>query len=799
MNYFLSEVADIVGGRLVGADHSFGEVAFDSRSIFDYGNSLFVAINGVIFDGHDFVEPLIAKGVHSFLVSREVVVSQGVGCVVVENTLEALQKLAAFHRKRLTYPVVAITGSNGKSIVKEWIYQLFSEKTIFRSPKSYNSQLGVPLSLLMTGEEEDFAVIEAGISKVGEMEKLWKMIRPDVLIFTNIGEAHSENFLSVEEKLTEKLRLAKNCKTVICNEKFRDKVSGNRFVWGFGEDVDLKVMENAGNHITFKYKDSFYNVTLPVSDDASRENIMHVLSLGAVMGCDLSLMCRRAETITPVAMRLEMISGVGGAKVINDSYNSDYNSLTVALTYLQSVALEGSKAVIISDILQSGREGSTLYSDVARLLNSSKVDYVVAIGEKICLGLNYHYKGTLECYHSTDDFLKSLNPEKFYNKTILIKGSRPFEFERISERLEDKQHATVMEVSIDALLHNFRYFKSKLAPTTKMVAMVKAMSYGSGSYEIALTLQNNGIDYLAVAYIDEGVTLRQKGIYLPIITLNSNPRDYEQMINNRLEPEIYSLYSLKLFIDCCKRCSVENYPIHVKLDTGMHRMGFEEEKLDELESLLNTSSEVRVASIFSHFSSSDAPSQDLESLRQIELFKTMSSRIAQPGTLRHLCNSAGIERFPEAHFDMVRLGLGLYGISTVSQEKLENVSTLHTRILQIKEICKGEYVGYNMRGVAQRDMRVATLSIGYADGLDRRLSCGHWSMTIGNVRVPIVGNISMDTCSVDITGVDAKEGDRVTVFNSVAQINEMAEILGTIPYEILTSISTRIKRVYLRD
>ncbi|MEG0499677.1 MAG: bifunctional UDP-N-acetylmuramoyl-tripeptide:D-alanyl-D-alanine ligase/alanine racemase [Rikenellaceae bacterium] len=799
MNYQLSEIAEITGGRLIGADNCVTEIVYDSRSVFSYDDALFVAISGVVFDGHDFVGPLAEKGVRSFIVNRESELPAGVGCVVVDDSLAALQCLAAWHRKKLTYPVVAITGSNGKSIVKEWVYQLFSEKTIFRSPKSYNSQLGVALSLLMTGGDEDFAVIEAGISQRGEMERLQRMIRPDILIFTNIGEAHSENFESQEQKLTEKLVLAKECKTVICNEKYAENFTQKRFVWGNGDGVDLKVIKSCDHEIIFAYKGEEYRLHLPMNDEASRENIMHVLSLAAIMGCDMALMCRRAESITPVAMRLEMISGVGGAKVINDSYNSDYNSLTVALAYLQSVAVNGSKVVIISDIMQSGREGSTLYSDVARLLNGSGVEYVVAIGSKIGVGIAGLYKGTLECYTTTDEFLQEIRPEKFYNKTILIKGSRKFQFERISERLEDKQHATVMEVNIDALLHNFRYFKSKIAPSTKMVAMVKAMSYGSGSYEIALTLQNNGIDYLAVAYIDEGVTLRQKGIHLPIITLNSNPKDYEQMIKNRLEPEIYSLYSLGLFIDCCKRCGVEHYPIHIKLDTGMHRMGFEEERLEELEKILKESKEVRVASIFSHFSSSDTPSQDEESRRQIERFKCMSSRIMQPGTLRHLCNSAGIERFPEAHFDMVRLGLGLYGISPVSQEKLENVSTLHTRILQIKELRKGEYVGYNMRGKAERDMRVATLSIGYADGLDRRLSCGRWCMTLGGVRVPIVGNISMDTCSVDITGVEAHEGDRVTVFNSIEEINEMAEILETISYEILTSISTRIKRVYLRE
>lgn len=799
MNYQLSKIAEIVGGRLVGSDNSVQEVAFDSRSVFCNDTSLFVAIGGVVFDGHDFVLPLAEKGVRSFIVNRDFDLPCNVGYVVVDDTLTALQQLAAFHRSELKYPIVAITGSNGKSIVKEWIYQIFSEKTIFRSPKSYNSQLGVALSLLMTSGEEDFAVIEAGISKVGEMERLEQMIHPDIMIFTNIGEAHNENFKSTEQKLSEKLLLAKNCKKVICNEKYAKYFSGNCFVWGSGSDVDLRVIRSSEYNITFEYKGKNYGLQLPVSDDASRENIMHVLSLAAVMGCDMVLMCRRVVGITPVAMRLEMISGIGGSKVINDSYNSDYNSITVALSYLRSVAVDSGKVVIISDILQSGREGSTLYSDVAKLLNGSEVEHVVAIGKRVGVGIKDIYKGTLECYATTDEFLQTISPEKFYNKTILIKGGRIFQFERISERLEDKQHATVMEVNIDALLHNFRYFKSKIASSTKMVAMVKAMSYGSGSYEIALTLQNNGIDYLAVAYIDEGVTLRQKGIYLPIITLNSNPKDYQQMIKNRLEPEIYSLYSLKLFIECCKRCEVEHYPIHIKLDTGMHRMGFEEERIDELEEILSVSREVRVASIFSHFSSSDAPSQDSESHRQIECFREMSSRIMQKGTLRHICNSAAIERFPEAHFDMVRLGLGLYGISSVAQEKLENVSTLHTRILQIKHLRKGEYVGYNMRGVADHDMRIATLSIGYADGLDRHLSCGRWSMTIGGVRVPIVGNISMDTCSVDITNVEAHEGDRVTVFNSVEQINDMAEKLDTIPYEILTSISTRIKRVYLRE
>ena len=808
MNYSLSEIAQIVGGKLTGKDNLIENIIFDSRNIFNKYNSLFIAIKGDMFDGHNFIESMIDKDIKSFIVDTKFNITQQeeIGYIEVDNTLDALQKLAKYHRAQLPYQITAITGSNGKSIIKEWIYQILTEYTVFRSPMSYNSQLGVALSLLMTTGDEDMAIIEAGISKKEEMKRLWEMIQPDIVIFTTLGEAHSENFTSLEEKLNEKLELIKDCKKIIYNsdnelitKEIENRIQKeNRFSWGTNKNSDIIINRSEEYDIEFSYQNESYYISLPTNDIASRENIMHVISFAALIGADLSKICKRAEKIHPVAMRLELISGIGGAKIINDSYNSDYNSLGVALSYMRSISTGAEKIVIISDILQSGRENDTLYDDVAKLLNESKASKVIAIGEKVGNGILKKFNGSVEKYSSTDEFIRNIKKEEYNNKTVLIKGSRVFEFEKISALLEDKQHSTVMEVNIDALLHNYRYYKSKIAPTTKTVAMVKAMSYGSGSYEIALTLQNSGINYLAVAYIDEGVTLRQKGIHLPIITLNSNPKDYDVMIENRLEPEIYSIYSLNLFIESCNRLGIEHYPIHLKMDTGMHRMGFEENKLDELKSILDNNKAVRVSSIFSHFSCSDTPSQDDETRKQIALYEVMSKKLMQEGTIRHICNSAGTERFPEAHFDMVRLGLGLYGISAIDSSKLENVNSLHTRILQIKEIKKGDYVGYNMRSIAEKDMKIATLSIGYADGFNRKFGCGKWSLKIGTKHAPTIGNISMDTCSIDITGINAQEGDRVSVFTSSKELVEMADIIGTIPYEILTSISTRIKRIYIR-
>ncbi len=812
MQYTTYDIATIVGGRVIGKDNIVTDIIFDSRSVFSPLGKMFVALSGELSNGHNYIPQLIERGVVTFMVSEEYISSNmllwdedTISYIVVSDTLWALQELARHHRKSVISPIVAVTGSNGKSVIKEWLHQLYSSDiSIYRSPKSYNSQLGVALSLLLIPDRVDMCVIEAGISKPNEMNRLQQMIEPDVVILTNIGDAHSENFSSSDEILIEKLSLAGNSDKIIIRRELADRlpddIDRNKlFIWGDGGDVDLKFSFEDNNTLLFNYDDSHYSVEIPYNDLASLENTLHIISLSAYLGMDLNMICGRIKFLSPVAMRLEIIDGVNDTLIINDCYNSDFNSLSVALAHLSTLSTVSGRCVILSDIIGSGRDNEELYSDVARLLNSCNIDMIVAVGE--CVGdyLASKVAGQLIKYRSTEEFLDNLNPKIFSNHSLLIKGCRRFGFERIAELLQQKQHKSVIEVNIDSLIHNYRYFKSIMSDDVKMVAMVKAMAYGSGYYEVALALQNSGVDYLAVAYLDEGVTLRERGITTPIIILNSNPCDYASMIEFRLEPEIYSIYSLNRFIDICKRVGEVNYPIHIKLDTGMHRMGFEFESLDELKDVIDNSDDVNVVSIFSHFSSSDDPTLDEITYSQIEKFRLMCEKLNYPLAIRHICNSCGVVRFPEAHFEMVRVGLGLYGVLSCVQDKLRCVSSLHTSILQIKSIKKGEYVGYNQSQVAECDMTIATLSIGYADGFDRRLGGGKWCVKINGKSAPTFGNISMDTCAIDITGIDAKEGDKVTIFGDYNDIESMADCLDTIPYEILTSISTRIKRVYIRE
>ncbi len=807
--YRASEIATIVNGRLVGSDNSVKNIIFDSRMVHKKKDRLFVALKGGITDGHNYIDKLIDSGVKSFIISEEYAanmssVVDGISYIVTTNPLRALQKMAAHHRKSINYPVVAVTGSNGKSIVKEWTHQLFSDMELYRSPKSYNSQLGVALSLLLMPKEGDISIIEAGISEMQEMQHLQEMIAPNIVIVTNIGEAHGENFVSKEAKLHEKLILAKDSDIIITSEKVAkmigDGVGRERlFIWGEGDECDMQIVSTDRGAIEFRYNSVDYLAITPFTDSASYQNIIQILSLAAYLKLDLQLICSRTELLTPVPMRLEIVEGYGSTVIINDCYNSDYNSLSVALSHLASLSVEGGRAVILSDIIGSMKSDNELYEEVAQLLNSCNVNKIIAIGEKIGYCLKDKITGTLSSYTTTEEFLNNLTSNTFYNTTLLIKGCRKFGFERIVERLQYKQHKSVIEVNLDALVYNCRYYRSLLPNGTKMVAMVKAMGYGSGYYEVALALQNIGVEYLAVAYIDEGVILRERGITLPIIILNSNPYDYPKMIEYRLEPEIYNSRSLNLFIAHCRGAGVENYPIHIKLDSGMHRMGFEPSDINNLKTELMNSSEVSVASIFSHLSSSDDPTLDEETHRQIELFNDMCREINLPHAPKHIANSCGAMRFESARLDMVRIGLGLYGISPFKQNDLKNVMSLHTHILQIKKIEKGDYVGYNMNEIVDKPTVIATLSIGYADGLDRRLGCGKWNVEVNGQKAKTVGNISMDTCAIDITGIEANEGDRVTIYSTSDDIKLMAELLNTIPYEILTSTSTRIKRIYTRE
>ena len=793
MDYSLKEIAALTGSIFSGTEQRVCRVVTDSRGTFNTVGTLFVAIRGSNHNGHAYIGQLYRRGVRAFLVDTQVDESAfpEAGFVRSVHSLEALQKLAAYHRSRFAGRVVAITGSNGKTVTKEWIAQLCPPgRKLFRSPKSYNSQIGVPLSLLMIEGDEDLAVIEAGISQPDEMRRLEEMIRPQIGIFTNLGDAHQENFQTLEQKLEEKLNLFDHAETIIYlkRQEMVAQAIERRFA-----DRSLVGVEVRSEELK----------SLPYRDEASRENAAEAVALYRVLGLESQEIQARLSALQPVAMRMELKEGIGGCKLINDSYNSDINSLALALDYLESVSGGQEKWLILSDIRQSGMAPDTLYTRVADLLKTKGVDLLIGIGDEISRQA-HRFDLKTRFYASTDEFLRYLDRSHLVHKSILIKGSRDFHFEKISHALEHKIHTTVLEVNLDHMIHNLNYFRGLLRPGVRMMAMVKASGYGNGTYEVASMLQHQGVNFLAVAFADEGVALREAGITMPIVVLNADADSFEPMIEHRLEPEIYSFTSLKAFAEAVARQGEMHYPIHIKLDTGMHRLGFMEKDITALIEQLKALPTLYIRTIFSHLAASDEPQHDDFTREQIACYKRMSDRLLaafpHQGIIRHLDNSTGIERFPEAQFDMVRLGVGLYGISFVHQEHLLPVATLKTRIVQIKELEPGETVGYGRHGVIARPSRTATVPIGYADGLNRHLGRGAWKMIVRGHRVPIIGNICMDTCMLDITGFDdIQEGDSVIIFGEGASVSEMAGVLGTIPYEVMTSVSTRVKRVYVKE
>ena len=784
MNYTLSQIATICGGRLYGDDCRVRGVETDSRNCAFGRDVMFVAMRGANHDSHNFVTEMYERGVRAFMCERVCECGAGAGCVVVENSIEALQRLAEAHREQLSGTVVGITGSNGKTVVKEWIAQcLPAGIKHFRSPRSYNSQLGVALSLLMAEGDEDLVLIEAGISQKGEMERLERMVRPDMVIVTSLGDAHQEGFASLKQKIEEKLILARQAHTIIYHGAYAEVAST---VEGF--DVV-----------------KFDAATLPArdfADDASRRNGQIVEAFFKIMGYEAP----DFSHLQPVAMRLEVKEGINGSIIVNDTYNSDINSLAIALDYLHSVAAGRRKILILSDILQSGISERALYTRVAALVAESGVERVICVGDGIAAAKEQFAGVECSFYGSTDELLNRMNGRDFADAAVLLKGNRASRFEKISHALERKSHTTVLEVNLDAMISNLNYFRSRLQPATRLTAMVKASSYGAGDAEVAQMLQHEGVDYLAVAFADEGVLLREKGVTMPIVVLNADEDSFDQMVLHRLEPEIYGFRSLEAFVGAVRRYGERNFPVHIKLDTGMHRLGFEEGDIDSLLSALaNYSTDVRVATVFAHLSCADDPLQDDFTHLQISRFDAMSSRIAEAlpyRVVRHTANSAAIERFPEAQFDMCRLGLGLYGFGYSHNDNLIPTSTLKTRIVQIKRHAEGEGVGYARAERLGRQSAVATIPIGYADGLDRHLGCGVWSMLVGGVKAPIVGRVCMDSCMIDVTDVaNVAEGDDVVVFSAVAgnTAEDMATLLGTIPYEILTSVSARVKRIYIKE
>lgn len=787
MNYPLSTIANIVCGKLTGEDRTVTSVATDSRNVLTAAEStLFVAIPGERHDGHHYIPRLYRQGVRSFLVQQippGMPTGHQASFIFVSDSLRALQELAAHHRGQYAGTVVGITGSNGKTIVKEWIAQLWPEGAgkILRSPRSYNSQLGVALSLLMIEGDEKLVVIEAGISQPGEMERLQQMIRPHIGILTNLGQAHQENFTSPEQKAAEKSRLFTECERVI----FHD----NDSVKAYLPELNL-----------YGWQDDSFDLPSDVfPDKPSRENASHALTLYRLLG----ITPKSPDELRPIAMRLELQDGIQGSMLLNDTYNSDLTSLGIALDYLSQQAGDRPKSVILSDILQSGEDSRELYNRVARLLDAHGITDFTGIGPEISASSALLCGPARTCHFYTDttDFIRRADKSRFAGHYILIKGSRPFGFERISRMLEKRTHTTTLEVDLSAMTENLRFFRRHLAPQVKTMAMVKAYSYGSGSVEVARHLEQNGIDYLAVAFADEGISLREGGIHLPIVVLNSDPGSFAVMADYNLEPEIYSFSSLENYIREMQSRGIIGAPIHLKLDTGMHRLGFPPAEAGVLIERLLRSDSVRVRSIFSHMAAAEDPAEDEFSRRQSELFRSTANQIrealADPSILLHFCNSNGIIRHPDAHFDMVRIGVGLYGVSIPG---LKTVCRLKTQIVQIKELGPGETVGYNRKGIIDKPMRIATLPIGYADGLDRHLGNGKTSVNIRETLCPTIGNISMDTCMVDVTALpQAQEGDTAIIFGDNPTADDLAASLGTIGYEILTSVSARIKRIYTKE
>lgn len=825
--YSVNNIAEITGGKLVlnvPAHTSVAQLATDSRKIVSPEFSLFFAIKGDRRDGHEFIAYLIQNGVYNFVVSNPAFATDAAAnYILVDDTLAAMQKLAAHHRRRFEIPVIGITGSNGKTIVKEWLYQLLREDHhIVRSPKSYNSQIGVPLSVWQMKQDNDLAVFEAGISQPGEMQKLEEMIRPDIGIFTNIGQAHDENFASQTDKMDEKLRLFTETKTLIyCKDylSLKEKINSASFLpadikyftWSRKSSADLQIgritKDVNETEIQGIFRNNFIRIKISFTDEASIENAIHCWASLLFLGYENEVIAERMEMLSPVAMRLELKEGINNCSIINDSYNSDLGSLTIALDFLTQQKQHKRKTVVLSDILQSGKNEKSLYTEVAELLTKKNITKLIGIGSSIShqadlFGMEKVF------YNSTEDFLKDSHPGMFHNETILLKGARPFGFERITKALQQKAHETVLEINLNALVHNLNYYRSRLRAETKIMAMVKAFSYGSGSFEIANLLQFHNADYLAVAYADEGIELRKAGITLPIMVMNPEEQSFDAMISYKLEPEIYSFRILNHFSETVRRRAADlnhaPFPIHIKLDTGMRRLGFEESDLKELIVRIKNHRHLKIVSAFSHLAGSDEAVHDGFTKKQVEIFTKscheIQSHFSYP-ILRHILNSAGIIRFPEAQFEMVRLGIGLHGIApTPSEQKhLQTVSTLKTTISQIKTVRTGDTVGYSRKGVATRDMQIATVGIGYADGLSRRLGNGVGKMSVNGTFAPIVGNVCMDMTMIDITDLRAREGDEVIVFGSDYTITQIATDLGTIPYEALTNISQRVKRIYFHE
>ena len=852
MNYTIEKITTLIGARRIGtADAQIGWLLTDSRSLCFPEETLFFALKTASNDGHRYIADLYRRGVRNFVVSKSPKLGDDRGLnkgmteapsdpqppnlgglyrdanfLIVPSPLEALQRLAERHRDEFDIPIVGITGSNGKTMVKEWLYQLLSPSmTVTRSPKSYNSQIGVPLSVWLLNEQTQVGLFEAGISQPDEMASLCDIIQPTIGVLTYLGTAHQENFRSMEEKCMEKMQLFEHAKVLAYNSDDdvisrcirRSGFKGEKIGWSrenpsaplYIEKVSLNSNPSPLTTISYIYKGTRASYPLPFFDEASLQCSFACAAVALYLGVTPDQLAERMARLEPVAMRLEVKEGQRGCLLINDSYNSDINSLDIALDFM--ARREGTqRTLIFSDIFQSNMSDADLYAEVNALCVKRGVTKLIAIGPRITAALSggsatSAYAAGMFFFSTTDDFLASDTFRQLHDEVILIKGARAFGFDRITEQLEQKVHETILEVNLNAVVDNLKYYRSFLKPETKLVCMVKADAYGAGAVEVAKTLQDHRVDYLAVAVADEGVTLRRNGITQNIMIMNPEMTAFKTMFDYDLEPEVYSFRLMDALIHAAEQQGITGWPVHIKLDTGMHRLGFDPEKdIDEVISRLKNQNAIIPRSVFSHFVGSDSDDFDNFSTMQFEKFDKASRRLQAAFShkiIRHMDNSAAIEHFPERQMDMCRLGLGLYGYDPrdAGVARLHPVSTLKTTILQLRHVPKDETVGYSRRGVLSRDSVIAAIPIGYADGLNRHLGRGAGYCLVNGQKAPYVGNICMDVAMIDVTDIPCQEGDSVEIFGEHLPATVLSDILDTIPYEVLTGVSNRVKKVYFQD
>lgn len=823
MEYTIERITTLIGARRLGtAEATISWLLTDSRSLCFPESTLFFALRSERNDGHKYIPELYNRGVRNFVVSstlQNAADYADANFLKVTDVLSALQRLAERHRDEFDIPVVGITGSNGKTMVKEWLYQLLSPSmTVTRSPRSYNSQIGVPLSVWLLNERSQVALLEAGISEIGEMDALQDIIQPTIGVLTSLGAPHQENFRSLEEKCMEKLMLFKNASFIAYNTDDavvsrcvrRSSFKASKIGWSRENPSEALYIKNVSSGtdattILYVYKGKEASYRMPFIDEASVECSFACAAIALHLGITAEQLDERMATLDPVAMRLEVKEGIHGCTLINDTYNSDINSLDIALDFMNRRPDQNGqrRTLILSDIYQSGETQQRLYEKVSELALNRGVQKFIGIGSVLKANASAIHVPECHFFEDVQSFVGSDVFRSLHDELILVKGSRAFGFDYIAELLEQKVHETILEVNLNALVDNFNYYRSLMKPETKLVCMVKADAYGAGAVEVSKTLQDHRVDYLAVAVADEGVTLRKNGITCNIIIMNPEMTAFKTMFDYDLEPEVYSFRLMDALVRAAEKEGITNYPVHIKLDTGMHRLGFDPDKdIDEVIGRLKHQNAIIPRSVFSHFVGSDSDELDDFSASQFEKFQRAADKLQAAfghKILRHIANSAGIEHFPERQLDMCRLGIGLYGVNPRNNNMINNVSTLKTTILQMRTVPADETVGYSRKGKLSQDSVIAAIPIGYADGLDRHLGNGRGYCMVNGCKAPYVGNICMDVAMIDVTGINCKEGDMVEIFGNNLPVTVLSDALDTIPYEVLTSVSNRVKRIYLME